>query len=49
MKSEMINNGESNFNMNQESKKQKGKPSLQLNANAQDNGPKVKFEIRKFF
>jgi len=40
MKSEMINSGEANFSMNQESKKQKGKLGLQLNGNGQDNGLK---------
>ena len=48
-KSEMVGNGEANFNVNQNvsdaSKKQKGKTGLQLNMNPQDNGPKVRNSI----
>jgi len=40
MKSEMTNPAETNFSMNQENKKQKGKPGLQLNGNIQENGPR---------
>jgi len=55
-KSEMMSNGEadrSNFNPNQNisdaSKKQKGKPGVQLNMNPQDNGLKVRNSISAFW